>query len=218
MKTRNFYHLLLMLLFAFFTHAGIGNNGIIKGIAYDEKNLEILNNTALELYSGREFKGMFWCQDDGIFTIRELDTGWYVLVVTCEDYQTRKFDSIRIDSNTLYLIYPELKNIKGYYLNNYNKGEVISKRFTQPNYMDLYYPFYGLKIYPNPVQDYLTIDRLYNNVLEVKIFDMNGNIFSVFKLSEKYHSLSLQHLPKGMYTIQFVSLDDQKDIRFIKLE
>lgn len=218
MKTRNFYHLLLLLLFAFFTHAGLGKNGIIKGIAYDEKTLEILENTVVELYSNRDFKGMAWSNEEGVFALREIDTGWYVLIITCEYYQRRIFDSIRIDTNTWYLIYPELRNIKGFYLNNYYKGETISKRFSEPNYMDLYYPFYGLKIYPNPVQDFLTIDRLNNNTLEVKIFDMNGQIFEVFKVSEKYHLVSLQHLPKGMYTIQFLSLKDQKDFRFLKLE
>jgi hypothetical protein len=215
MKTRKFY-LRCLVFFALFPWAILfANNGIVKGIISDQKTYEILYDAKLTLYSNNVYFDVEWSDEEGVFTFENVDTGWFKLVVDCDDYQRKIFDSIRIDSNTLFLIYPSVKNIRGYYANYYQKGDFESRRFSQPNYIDLYNPFDGLKIYPNPVQDYLTIQRKTLSNVEVQISDMNGNRFDHFKLSELNQKVSVQHLPKGLYVIIFTCLDEQKEFRFL---
>ncbi|QHI38073.1 hypothetical protein IMCC3317_34570 [Kordia antarctica] len=56
----------------------------------------------------------------------------------------------------------------------------------------------SIKIFPNPTQDLLTIDSEYQ-ISDVNVFNLQGQ-----KVSSSYHnqSLSIGHLPQGMYLLQ----------------
>ena len=54
-----------------------------------------------------------------------------------------------------------------------------------------------IKIYPNPVTDYIEIDSSII-VKEVNLFTLNGQLI----LSSKQNSLSVQNLPVGIYLLK----------------
>lgn len=64
-----------------------------------------------------------------------------------------------------------------------------------------------IKMYPNPVTDYLMIDNLENadEVQTVNIADINSKIVKVFNAN--YRQLDVSELSAGLYTVNFVLYD-----------
>jgi hypothetical protein len=208
---------MLCLLCLFYRYSFAGN-GVIKGVVYNQKTFEVLEDVSIYLYGKNgNYYNVEWSNNEGVFTLENIDSGWYELVVAGDNYQRRYFDSIRVDSNEIVLFYPSIKYVYGYYQNNFTRSNFVSQDFDYTNYFNQYSALNGLKIYPNPVQEYLNIIRTSNAPIEVKIIDGNGNQFVAFKMTVQTQMISLQHLPKGMYTIIFNSAEDQKDFRFLKL-
>lgn len=67
-----------------------------------------------------------------------------------------------------------------------------------------------IKIYPNPVSDFITIENLKTNSL-VKIIDTSGKVVLNKKLSG--NSIDVKSLSKGTY---FLKIDGLKPLKFIK--
>jgi hypothetical protein len=57
-----------------------------------------------------------------------------------------------------------------------------------------------MKIYPNPVSDYLNIEKSDNNVLPVMIYDMNGNL--MLNESVTGNEINVQSLSPGIYILK----------------
>lgn len=68
-------------------------------------------------------------------------------------------------------------------------------------------------IYPNPVKEQLFIITS-ENVKEVKIFGMSGNLVKSAEVTD--NSLNVSTLPKGVYLIQIISGSGSKTGKFIK--
>jgi hypothetical protein len=60
----------------------------------------------------------------------------------------------------------------------------------------------NLKLYPNPVDDFVNIEIANANVV---IFDSKGNIFKIFALAEQENTIDLSELSSGVYLIKITT-------------
>lgn len=104
------------------------------------------------------------------------------------------------EDNTLYF-YGENATNKGLYALDY---ELLSnKNFLKDN---------KTNFYPNPVKSEVNFSE---EMEEVKVIDLNGKIF---ELKKNISKLRLEHLPKGIYLIEFKPENQEKTIKkFIKI-
>jgi hypothetical protein len=74
----------------------------------------------------------------------------------------------------------------------------------------------AIKIYPNPVSDYLTIDFDEATIADVKMMDMNGRIISEISLNDNQtsHSINLSQISRGVY---FLSIEIEGQVLNYKL-
>jgi len=82
----------------------------------------------------------------------------------------------------------------------------------------------SLRIYPNPVKDLLTIELpQVNNIQSIRIVDMNGRTLlspmsNLFNGNQSYPlKIDVSALQKGVYFVQFLSRQEQKTFKFVKL-
>jgi len=70
-----------------------------------------------------------------------------------------------------------------------------------------------LKVYPNPVSDYLTVEVNRPDLQEVKIFNISGKLVYAGRGDTE---INVSYLPKGFYLIQAVVKNQTCADRFIK--
>ena len=61
------------------------------------------------------------------------------------------------------------------------------------------------KIYPNPVDDFLTLENPNLKITEILVVDMQGKILLQQPISSSQKKLDLKNLSKGVYIIQLKS-------------
>jgi hypothetical protein len=75
-----------------------------------------------------------------------------------------------------------------------------------------------LKVYPNPVSDFLTIssDKTLNG--NIKIFNDQGLYIHSYKIENMYNtSIDVSHLKSGSYNVYFQSADTNKTYSIRKI-
>lgn len=61
-----------------------------------------------------------------------------------------------------------------------------------------------IKVFPNPSSDYININNVQSNNVMVAIYDIRGAKVSEFWLKNNNNKISIKHLNKGFYTLEFV--------------
>jgi hypothetical protein len=74
------------------------------------------------------------------------------------------------------------------------------------------------KVYPNPTQDYITVDIQNSGILNYQIENLSGTIISQGKLAEKSTKIDLTKLQAGMYILTIIntSLNQKESVKIIK--
>jgi hypothetical protein len=76
----------------------------------------------------------------------------------------------------------------------------------------------GIKAFPNPVQDNLTVALADNNNYEIHLFDLNGKeIISVNVEDDNQSVLNLSQLKTGMYILTVIDRDN-KQAKTLKIQ
>lgn len=65
-----------------------------------------------------------------------------------------------------------------------------------------------ISIYPNPLQEELSVNWNTSEIAELSIFDLKGKIILVQELSSGINNIRMEHVPSGVYFLQF-KLQDQ---------
>jgi len=71
-----------------------------------------------------------------------------------------------------------------------------------------------LRIYPNPVDDFLNIETTEKNH-EISIFDASGKYLINSKLDDNLR-IDLSSLPSGIYTLQIKGVGSVKTVKLVK--
>jgi len=61
-----------------------------------------------------------------------------------------------------------------------------------------------IKVFPNPSSEYININNVQTNNMVVAIYDIRGAKVSEFMLKDENNKISIKHLNKGFYTLEFV--------------
>lgn len=70
-----------------------------------------------------------------------------------------------------------------------------------------------MKLYPNPVADFLQID-FNGNILAVRITDLSGR--TVMKSKSNSRTLNMSFLPAGVYVIAVTTQNETQTFKIIK--
>lgn len=70
-----------------------------------------------------------------------------------------------------------------------------------------------LKLYPNPVLDYLTISAT-DAIKEVQVYDLKGQL--LYRITENLQDVDMKHLTSGVYFVKIKSDNLQKTFKVIK--
>ena len=62
-----------------------------------------------------------------------------------------------------------------------------------------------IKTYPNPANDFVTIDNSTNEKISIQLINPLGRIFETVETTEKIYTLSLRNLAAGLYLIQITT-------------
>jgi hypothetical protein len=73
-----------------------------------------------------------------------------------------------------------------------------------------------ISVYPNPVQDILSIEKGTENSIEIQILDVTGNLLETIHSSSKKIQLDMAHLSSGLYFLKFEENGQSQMIKFIK--
>jgi hypothetical protein len=74
----------------------------------------------------------------------------------------------------------------------------------------------GLKLYPNPVTDFLRIESDYE-ILNISLSDINGRILSSQKINSFSCRLDMRNFPGGFYLVKVTTAVNQSFFKIIKL-
>jgi hypothetical protein len=75
----------------------------------------------------------------------------------------------------------------------------------------------GIRLYPNPATDVLSIESTMNEQLELKIMDVSGRLmYNTILLPESTHQLGLERFPEGLYILRVKSKQGVYQFKFIK--
>ena len=98
--------------------------------------------------------------------------------------------------------------ISGRTIYDYNNSIVLAtEKFITANAI--------IKVYPNPTQDFLSIQTSLNNEIDkVIVTDLSGKI--VLKQYQNSNQVNVQNLAKGMYLLQIFSGDNKWNSKFLK--
>jgi hypothetical protein len=117
--------------------------------------------------------------------------------------------------NTMNDWVPYMNNLPNVVVNeleiNYNTQKIVAATFgrgvwesglnTNSTYVNNI--GYDIQIYPNPTEDIVTIQGLYDNSFVINIYNITGKkVFSSISYSNK---ISLKNLSKGCYAMEIVS-------------
>ncbi len=69
-----------------------------------------------------------------------------------------------------------------------------------------------IKLYPNPAQDFINFDNVYNVIEEIKIFDSFGKFVSHLSVKEGKNRIPVYNLSSGQYYLYLIGKDTTKVI------
>ena len=73
-----------------------------------------------------------------------------------------------------------------------------------------------VSIYPNPVNDVLTISNPDGRSLELKLFDLNGHIVLISQSNASVIPLDMKQLSKGIYTLNVYHENNVQVIKVVR--
>lgn len=101
------------------------------------------------------------------------------------------------------------------YFTDSNQGNIFLFREEVLSIQDV--SFSDVLIFPNPVEDILTLQNQNVTIKELRILDMSGSVVSLYKADEIGEHLDVRLLSKGVYIAHFVMSNAQDQfVRFIK--
>lgn len=109
-------------------------------------------------------------------------------------------------------LYPKHKIDYGYGIPNYELS--LNNLITSVN--DNKIKKDNIIIYPNPVDDILYIQNIYNNILNINIFDINGRVVKSKKENTKELTINVSNLEKGVFFVEITTPKDVKILKFVK--
>jgi hypothetical protein len=74
----------------------------------------------------------------------------------------------------------------------------------------------SFKIYPNPAQNFITVNSVMNEKVSVTIYDLNGREVIKTSLEGKQKSIDIGGITAGIYFMKIIGLENTETIRFIK--
>ncbi|MFC2111034.1 SBBP repeat-containing protein, partial [Bacteroidota bacterium] len=75
----------------------------------------------------------------------------------------------------------------------------------------------SLNIFPNPVEDYLSINCNTNDFYDVQIFDITGKLLYINKQLAGLNRINIKNYPSGVYIIELITKDGINKSKIIKL-
>lgn len=73
-----------------------------------------------------------------------------------------------------------------------------------------------VKIYPNPVTDYLTIEAIGENLVSIIVIDINGKLYLKENAPSQMFTLDFTRYQKGMYIIEIITSSNTRKVKIIK--
>jgi hypothetical protein len=74
----------------------------------------------------------------------------------------------------------------------------------------------SFKIYPNPAQNFITVNSVMNEKVSVTIYDLNGREVIKTSFEGKQKSIDIGGITAGIYFMKIIGLENTETIRFIK--
>lgn len=147
-----------------------------------------------------------------IFFIRLNELGEYILSFVYNTFYMRLNEATQIFETPLGMviagnIYWQFENPGAYLVLIDDEGFII----TSDQKEDI--PKTSLiRMYPNPVSDILTIEKINENPGRMLITDMNGRTISTQLIHGEFSQISLSHLPAGPYIFTFIEDNSHKPV------
>lgn len=88
---------------------------------------------------------------------------------------------------------PENTTTGTYYFNQGTDG--VAEKFSE-----------AIKVYPNPTQDWISIENAENNVISADLFNVTGKLMSSSTVNGNQR-ISIQELPAGNYILKMMDVD-----------
>lgn len=204
------------------------------------------NNGSLKVGAGETFyygqggDGMLALQEGGTIVLEENSTLVIDnLLVMHEQYPENGSQQIYMELNpSTKLIFGENARITNQYsvgdqmkLNIYMKGGELDDHHLSPQHRLLINKIYptpavefaeNIKIFPNPVDDELTIEYLAaeNTLLEVRLISIDGKLIRTYETAvdegQNQISLSTLDIAKGMYLINLSDENGEANLKMVK--
>ena len=76
--------------------------------------------------------------------------------------------------------------------------------------------FYAINVYPNPVNDVLTINNSSNTTLTFVVVDINGKVISTVNTVDNSTTISTSNWNKGVYFVKFTSESASAVFKIVK--
>ena len=77
-------------------------------------------------------------------------------------------------------------------------------------------PLSNLTVYPNPFQDFLTIQTKEDNLTSVQLIDLNGRVIKQETISGESYQLNLDTLPQAVYILEITSEKGKQSVKVVK--
>lgn len=74
----------------------------------------------------------------------------------------------------------------------------------------------GLKLFPNPVADYLVLEQKGAQIFKIEIHDLLGRLLFVEELNSSHKEIDIQRLPNHTYLLTLTSDQHRKSFKIIK--
>ncbi len=144
--------------------------------------------------------------EDGYFEITDIPLGEYILYPNMSQYDTIKVDPYAIEVTSTDTIFENMNyQVDTSSGTSYGTTNVEAKTISD-----------GIEVYPNPAQDYITIDLGNNKIAEIKIYNILGKRIYQKKIINKTR-INLSSYPRGFYLLK-IKTEREKYSRKIILE
>jgi hypothetical protein len=161
--------------------------------------------------------------------ITGLGSDWSQMCSAEEEIKKGNFKKLLIYMNsdtTIIRLHPfkdDMKNMYNVIIDKITPDTILQKQeLISTNYniqpFDLEEMELIQKVYPNPTQDYITVDIQNSGILNYQIENLSGTIISQGKLAEKSTKIDLTKLQAGMYILTIIntSLNQKESVKIIK--
>jgi hypothetical protein len=74
----------------------------------------------------------------------------------------------------------------------------------------------SFKIYPNPAQNFITVNSVLNEKVSITIYDLNGREVIKTSFEGKQKSIDIGGITAGIYFMKIIGSENTETIRFIK--